>query len=218
LKDTHPDIITRLRDDMALCYRHTGPGAQGRGRRNTFAGNVDVKNPDPGHLTVCCEEPGFRRYKAVVLCKAFKRRLKVALMHELDTAGKVRRVKICASTDLQLTGHRVFIYYKRHFQMKFQHRDANGHKGLEHCQRRNLGRMNFHHNLSTTAVSVARALHWYNLGEQRRGAFSISNIKARYYNELMPERFFCAFGKTADPLKNHPRILFTRNFGDKAIA
>ena len=34
----------------------------------------------------------------------------------------------------------------------------------------------------------------------------------------MPERFFCAFGKTADPLKNHPGIFFTRNFGDKAIA
>lgn len=218
LKDTHLDIITRLRDDMVLRYRHTGPGSQGRGRRKTFAGIVDVKNPDPRHFTVCCEEPGFRFYEAVVHCKAFKRWLKVALMHELDAEGQVRRVKIYASTDLQLPGHQVFIYYKSRFQIEFLYRDAKGHTGLEHCQSRNLDRMNFHHNLSLTAVSVARAMHWYNLGEQQRGAFSIEDIKAQYFNELMLERIFCVFGKTADPLKNHPGIFYIRNFGVKAIA
>ena len=218
LKDTHLDIITRLRDDMVLRYRHTGPGSQGRGRRKTFAGNVDVKNPDPRHFTVCCEEPGFRLYEAVVHCKAFKRWLKVTLMHELDADGQVLRVKIFASTDLQLPGHQVFIYYKSRFQIEFLYRDAKGHTGLEHCQSRNLDRMNFHHNLSLTAVSVAKAMHWYNLGEQQRGAFSIEDIKAQYFNELMLERIFCVFGKAADPLKNHPGIFYIRNFGVKAIA
>ena len=218
LKDTHLDIITRLRDDMVLRYRHTGPGSQGRGRRKTFAGIVDVKNPDPEHFTVCCEEPGFRLYEAVVHCKAFKRWLKVTLMHELDADGQVLRVKIFASTDLQLPGHQVFIYYKSRFQIEFLYRDAKGHTGLEHCQSRNLDRMNFHHNLSLTAVSVAKAMHWYNLGEQKRGAFSIEDIKAQYFNELMLERIFCVFGKAADPLKNHPGIFYIRNFGVKAIA
>jgi hypothetical protein len=58
LEGSHLDIITRLRDDMVLRYRYTGPVSRGRGRRKTFAGKVDVKNPDPGHFTVCCEEPG----------------------------------------------------------------------------------------------------------------------------------------------------------------
>jgi len=119
----------------------------------------------------------------VVHCKAFKRWLKVTLMHELDAEGQVRRVKIYASTDLQLPGYQVFIYYKSRFQIEFLYRDAKGHRGLEHCQSRNLDRMNLHHNLSLTAVSVARAMHWYNLGEQQRGAFSIEDIKAQYFNE-----------------------------------
>ena len=104
------DVITWLRDDMVLRYRYTGPNTQGRGRRKEFAGRVDVKGPDPEHFTVCCEEPTWRLYEAVVHCKAFKRWLKVAVLHELYVNGKARRVKVYASTDLQLPGHDAFIY------------------------------------------------------------------------------------------------------------
>ena len=218
LKDTHLDVITRLRDDMVLRYRYTGPVSKGRGRPKTFAGKVDVKNPDPEHFTVCCEESGWRLYEGVVHCKAFKRWLKVVLLHEIDENGQVRRVKIYASTDLQLPGYDVFIYYKGRFQIEFLYRDAKGHTGLEHCQSRNEDRMDFHHNLSLTAVSVAKAMHWYSLGEQQRGSFSIEDIKAQYFNELMLERIFCVFGPAADPLKNHPGIFYIRNFGVKAAA
>jgi hypothetical protein len=70
------------------------------------------------------------------------------------------QVKIFASTDLKLSGHKVFAYHKSRFQIEFLHRDAKEHTGLEHCQSRNEERMNFHHNLSLTAVSVAKAVHW----------------------------------------------------------
>ena len=218
LKDTHLDVITRLRDDMVLRYRYTGPVSGGRGRRRTYAGRVDVKNPDPEHFTICCEETNWRLYEGVVHCKAFKRWLKVVLLHELDENGKVIRIKIYASTDLQLPGYDLFIYYKSRFQIEFLYRDAKGHTGLEHCQSRNEDRIDFHHNLSLTAVSVAKAMHWYNLDEQHRGSFSIEDIKARYFNELMLERIFCVFGQIADPLKNHPAITHIKNFGVKAAA
>jgi DDE superfamily endonuclease len=211
-------VITRLRDDTVLRYRYTGPATGGKGRPREFAGRVDVRNPDPEHFTVCCEEPTWRLYEAVVHCKAFKRWLKVAVLHELDGNGRVKRVKIYASTDLQLPGHDVFIYYKCRFQIEFLYRDAKGHTGLEHCQSRNDDRMGFHHNLSLTAVNVAKATYWYSLGEGQRGPFSIADIKAQLFNELMLERIFCVFGKDADPLKNHPAIVHIRNFGVKAAA
>jgi hypothetical protein len=136
----------------------------------------------------------------------------------MDENGQVVRVKIYASTDLQLPGHVVFVYYKGRFQIEFLYRDAKGHTGLEQCQSRNGDRMGFHHNLSLTAVSVAKAMHWYSRGEGQRGPFSIEDIKAQYFNELMLERIFCVFGSAADPLKNHPGIFHIRNFGVKAAA
>lgn len=211
-------VITRLRDDTVLRYRYTGPSTQGKGRPKEFAGRVDVWKPDPEHFTVCCEEPTWRLYEAVVHCKAFKRWLKVAVLHELDGSGKVKRVRIYASTDLQLPGHDVFIYYKGRFQIEFLYRDAKGHTGLEHCQSRNDDRMGFHHNLSLTAVSVAKAMFWYGQQKEEKGAFSIEDIKAQLFNELMLERIFCVFGEEADPLKNHPAIIHIKRFGVKAAA
>lgn len=218
LRETHLDLITRLRDDMVLRYRYTGPNSHGRGRRKVFAGRVDLRTPDPEHFTVCCEEPTWRLYEGVVHCKAFKRWVKVALLHELGGDGQVLRVKIYASTDLRMPGHDVYIYYKGRFQIEFLYRDAKGHTGLEHCQSRNDDRMGFHHNLSLTAVSVAKAMHWYSQVEGQRGAFSIEDIKAQYFNELMLERIFCVFGQAADPLKNHPAIIHIKKFGVKAAA
>lgn len=120
-----------------------------------FAGSVDVWRPDPEHFTVCCGEPNWHLYEAIVHCKAcpdpsgaFKRWVKVAVLHELDESGKVKRVvKVYASTYLQMPGH----------------------DGLEHCQSRSDDRMHFHHNLSLTAVSVAKAMFWYSQQKEERG-------------------------------------------------
>ena len=218
LEDTHLNVITRLRSDIVLRYRYLGPVSKGKGRPKSFDGTVDAHNPDPRHFNICCEQPGLRLYEGVVHCKAFKRWLKVVLMHETDKDGQVQRVKIFASTDLDLPANDIFKFYKSRFQIEFLFRDAKGHTGLEHCQSRNEARMNFHHNLSLTAVSVAKALHWYSLDAQSRRAFSIEDIKAQHFNELMLERFFCVFGSAADPLKNHPDICQIINFGVKAAA
>ena len=184
----------------------------------SFDGTLDAHNPDPRHFTICCEQPGMCLCEGVVHCKAFKRWLKVVLMHETDKDGQVQRVKIFASTNLDLPGYDIFNFYKCRFQIEFLYRDAKGYTGLEHCQSRNEARMNFHHNLSLTDVSVAKALHWYSLDAQSRRAFSIEDIIAQHFNELMLKRFFCVFGSAADPLKNHPGICQIINFGVKAAA
>jgi hypothetical protein len=174
--------------------------------------------PDPGHFTVCCEGDGWRLHGGVAHCKAFKRWVKVAIPHELDAEGNVKRMKIYASTGLQLPGTDVYIYYKGRFQIGFLYRDAKRHTGLEHCQSRNDDRVHFHHNLSLTAVSAAKAIYWYGQEGQEKSPFSMEDIKAQLFNELMLERIFCVFGKDADPLKNHPAIVHIRNFGLKAAA
>ena len=126
-------------------------------------------------------------------------------------------MKIYASTNLQLPGG-VYIYYYGRFQIELLCLDAKGRTGLEHYQNRCDDRMDFDHNLSMTAVSVAKAVYGYNQGEVQRGPSSIADIKAQLFNELVLERIFYIFGKAADQPKNHPAIMHIRNFCVKAAA
>lgn len=222
LQNSHLQVITRLRDDAVLKYRYTGAVKKGRGRPKEFAGRVNVKQPSEEHFQLCCQEPDWKLYEGVVYCKAFKRWIKIALWHEIKPDGNVGKVKIYASTDPDLAATDIYLYYKGRFQIEFLYRDAKGHTGLEHCQSRNEERMDFHFNLALTAVNVAKAACWYpnnkNKGTDKGTPFSIEDIKTQFFNELVIDRFFYAFGNDADSLKNHPAILIFRNFGVKAAA
>ncbi|NJL57982.1 transposase [bacterium] len=197
-------IITRLRDDAVLRYRYVGPSKKGKGRPKAFDGKVNVKQPKEEHFKLCRREPGWNLYEGVVHCKAFKRWIKVALWHEIKADGTVGKVKIYASTDLDLPATQLYLYYKSRFQIEFLYRDAKGHTGLEHSQSRNEDRMDFHFNLALTAVSVAKAACWYPNIKNEHLPFSIEDIKAQFFNELVIDRFFCAFGKTQTRLKIIP--------------
>jgi hypothetical protein len=218
VQNSHLQLITRLRDDAVLRYRYTGLAKKGKGRPKEFAGRVNVKQPSEEHFQLCCQEPGWNLYEGVVHCKAFKRWIKIALWHEIKADGTVGKVKIYASTDLDLPATHLYLYYKSRFQIEFLYRDAKGHAGLEHCQSRNEDRMDFHFNLALTAVSVAKAACWYPNIKNEHRPFSIEDIKAQFFNELVIDRFFCAFGNDADSLKNHPAIHRFKNFGVKAAA
>lgn len=198
-------VISRLRDDTVLFYPYLGLKGVGKGRPKTYAGRVDVRNPDPQHFTPCLQGEEEIAYEAKVYAKALKRWVRAVLVHTLKN-GEVKKVKIFFSTLTTLPGADILLYYRQRYQIEFQFRDSKGFTGLEHCQSRSEQKLEYHFNLSLTTVNAAKALHWLNLPLEKRGAFSMADIKTQYFNELMLDRFICLFGCDPNIIKNHPAL------------
>ena len=204
VRECHLQLITRLRDDAVLYYPYLGPRRQGRGRHKKFAARVDIRNLSPEHFTACaCDEQDSIAYEGRVWIKSWKRWAKVVVAHQKDAYGKIKTVKVYASTLETMAGTDLWLYYKARFQSEFLFRDAKQHTGLEHCQSRQAEALDFHFNASLTAVSMAKALHWFSLPADQRGPFSMADIKTQYFNELLLDRFFVAYGLNPHHAKNH---------------
>lgn len=204
VRECHLQLITRLRDDAVLYYPYLGPRRQGRGRHKKFAARVDIRNLNPEHFTACaCDEQDSIAYEGRVWIKSWKRWAKVVVAHQKDAYGKIKTVKVYASTLETMAGTDLWLYYKARFQSEFLFRDAKQHTGLEHCQSRQAEALDFHFNASLTAVSMAKALHWFSLPADQRGPFSMADIKTQYFNELLLDRFFVAYGLNPHHAKNH---------------
>ena len=206
-------VISRFRDDAVLQYRYVGPPLKGRGRPRKFAGRVDVKNLDLQHFKPIVQETDFIAYEAVVFSKALRRWIKVVVVHYLKDDKSIKAVKIYFSTDLQMEGTDVLIYYKTRFQIEFLYRDAKQFTGLEQCQSRKEKRIDFHINASLTVVSLAKAVHLLNQSIEKRKPFSMASIKTQYFNELIIDRFIFGFGLSPKRIKNNPIYLKIRDFG-----
>lgn len=197
-------LITRLRDDAVMFYPYLGAQRQGRGRHKKFAGRLDVRNLSDEYFSPCaCDDQDGVAYEGRVWIKSWKRWAKVVVVQHKDEQGEIQSVKLYASTLETLSGADLWLYYKARFQSEFLFRDAKQHTGLEHCQSRQPEALDFHFNASLTAVSIAKALHWLNIPKNLRGPFSMADIKTQYFNELMLDRFFVAYGLNPHQAKNH---------------
>jgi len=64
-----------------------------------------------------------------------------------------------------------------------------------------------------STVSIAKVLHWLCLPADKRGPFSMADIKTQYFNELMLERFFSVCGINPNLAKNNPAYKSLYDFG-----
>ena len=207
------EVISRLRNDAVLQYRYLGKRRKGRGRPRKFSGKVDRENLDEQHFKPIIKEPDFIAYEAVVFSKALKRWIKVVIVHYLKKDGTLKTAKIYFSTDLQMEGTDIFIYYKTRFQIEFLYRDGKQYTGLEQCQSRKAKRLDFHFNASLTTVSLAKAIHHLSVPFEKRRPFSMASIKTQYFNELLIDRFISAFGFSPKRIKNNPIYRKICDFG-----
>ncbi|MBP7497268.1 MAG: transposase [Bacteroidales bacterium] len=51
-------------------------------------------------------------------------------------------------TDLDLSGNKIYLYYKSRFQIEFLYRDAKQFTSLTHCHARSENKLHFHFNTS----------------------------------------------------------------------
>ena len=187
-------LVTRLRKDAKMKYPYVHPRVKRRGRPTKFSGNVDVNHLDMQYFSACIKEDDFIVYESTVWVTAFKKWCRVAIVHYLNEAGTIQNIKTFCSTDTTMSGIDLFLAYKARYQIEFLYRDGKQHVGLADCQARSAAKIHFHLNASLTAVSLAKAVHWYPNKNKDTIPFSMANIKTLYFNELMLDLFFHEFG------------------------
>jgi Transposase DDE domain len=206
-------VISRFRKDVALQYKYVGIKKKGRGRPKAFDGKVDLWNLREEHFTQIIEEEKWSAYEGVVYANALKRWVKVVVVHYFNEKGAIKKVRTFFSTDCQMQGTDIIVYYKGRFQIEFLYRDAKQFVGLEQGQSRKEERIDFHFNAALTTVSLAKALYYLNVEEQKRKPFSMSSVKTRYGNDLLIHKLFSMFGIDPEHGINKERYYEIRDFG-----
>ena len=194
------ELITRLRHDQVLFYRYTGPRRAGPGAPNKYDGPVKPRQLRPDHFTPCAqaEDGSWRAYEAVVYHKAWKRWIRLVVIHNLDPEGKITGHALLASTDCQLDGGQLKLCYESRFQQEFIYRDAKQELGLEQGQAYSWEKIDFHLNCSLTVGSLAKAAHHLQPQQANDTPFSIADIKTRYFNESFALRIIRGCGICPD--------------------
>jgi hypothetical protein len=179
------DVITRLRDDAVLYYAPS-PKSEGQiGRPKKYGDRFWALNPDTEQLPCIAQTEGQRIYGGVVYVKSLKRLVKMAIVHELKEDGTVKSVKIFICTDLEFPAQNIWPWYKSRFRIEFLYREAKQHTGLEDTQNRRPKSLEYHFNMSLTAVSIAKVAHYLSIDKNLRGSLSMVDIKMQYFNELV---------------------------------
>jgi hypothetical protein len=204
-------LVSRLRDDADLKYLYQGKQNTGKGRPKLYAGKVDVKKPDMEYFTLEEITEDYHVFSALVYCKAFKRKIRLASVVFYKN-GKETARKMYFSTDLNLTASQVFTCYRSRFQIEFIYHDAKQYTGLRHCQGRSGEKLDFHWNAALTTVNLAKIQHRKdeNLTKEK---FSMANSKTLYNNILLLERFIDVFGINPNATLNQKKIKELLMFG-----
>jgi len=199
------DVISRLRDDVRLRYiiqiKKTGK----QGRTKTNGDKVNLSCLDYTHFRVEKETDDFRINTAIVYAVALKRIVRVVYVEFLKN-GKTTSAKVYFCTNIEIEAIDILEIYQIRFQIEFLYRDAKQHTSLTTCQARNKEKMNFHFNMSLTAINVAKIVHWYSIPAMERKSFSMSDVKTINHNTLLLERFIDMFAVKPYLLKNNQNI------------
>lgn len=192
-------VISRLRTDADLWYLYKGKPTGKRGRPKKYISKIDLDNIDSQAFKLIQHDETSTIYELQCYSKSLKRKIKVVL--EKFEVKKQKHI-LFFSTDLELDGLEIRKIYKSRFQIEFLYRDAKQFTGLNDCQARSKNKLHFHFNASLTAVNLAKFEHWVSIPKEKRGAFSMSNVKTLCHNALLLERFFDVFAVNPKRLKN----------------
>lgn len=124
--------------------------------------------------------------------------------------------KIYFSTDLKQDWEEVLEFYRLRFQIEFLYRDAKQFTGLNHCEARSKNKLDFHWNMSLTAINIAKIAYWVPEKDKKPNkevVFSMNDIKTQNYNELLLRRFISMFGIKPELEKNKRKIKRFLEFG-----
>ena len=170
-------FITKLRPDANLRYLYKGPHINRRGRKQKYAGKVDLYDLRPwkyeGNLASHIEV-----YSVIANSPRYRVDLKIVMLLNTKTDKHI----LLACTDLELDAFKIIDYYRLRFKIEFLFRDAKQFTGLTQCQARSKEKLHFHFNLSLAAINMAN----YQM-EQDSTINSMNTFKRLAYNNRFAE-------------------------------
>lgn len=128
------------------------------------------------HFSIEKESDDMRMKTAVIYAVALKRIVRVVFVEFLKN-GKTTSSKVYFCTNIEMEASEIFEIYQTRFQIEFVYRDAKQHTSLTSCQARNKEKLDFHFNMSLTAVNITKIVHCYSIPIETRKSFSLSDIK-----------------------------------------
>ena len=208
-------VISRLRDDADLQYIFTGEQKKGRGRKRKYDGKIDFNELNSKHAKLVSELEDEKIYSLKVHSKSLNINLNVVIVYTKGSMGKWTH-KIYFSTDLEQDWEEILEFYRLRFQIEFLYRDAKQFTGLNDCEARSSKKLDFHWNMSLTAINIAKIAHWVpekDMNPSKEVVFSMNDIKTQNYNELLLGRFISMFGINPKLEKNKQKIKRFLEFG-----
>lgn len=185
MNQTELQVISKMRSDANLHYIYRGESTGLRGRPKTLDGKIKMQQIDKRRIKLCFENDEIKIYEGIVFSKSLKRKIKLAYL-ELNSGGYA----VLFSTDLNLDGQTIYVYYKCRYQIEFLFRDAKQFTGLTQCQARSESKMHFHFNASLTSVSIAKCVYFLKDRKAKSESFSMSDVKTMHLNKIMADRIF----------------------------
>jgi len=176
-------LISRLRDDADLKYLCKEQPTGKRGRPRKYSGKIIISDIDKEYFSFINGDEESSVYAAEVYSKALKRNVMLVHVTYPKLSGK-DTTKLYFSTDIEMDPKDVLQYYQSRFQIEFLYRDAKQHTGLNDCQARSENKLHFQFNAALTSINIAKAIHWLSIPKEKRGAFSMSDIKTMNHNIL----------------------------------
>src|SRR5690554_5681269 len=156
-------IVSRLRNDADLQYLFTGEQKNGKGRKRKYDGKIDFENLNLKYAKLVSDLENERIYWLAVYSKSLKTSINIVIVYTKNNKNKWVH-KIYFSTDLQQNWKKIIEMYRLRFQIEFLYRDAKQFTGLNHCEARSKNKLDFHWNMSLTAINLAKK----SIGFQKR--------------------------------------------------
>lgn len=208
-------VISRLRDDADLQYIFSGEQKKGKGRNRKYDGKVDFKDLNLKYAGLVSELGNEKIYSLAVYSKSLKMNINIVIVYSKSSKGKWSH-KIYFSTDVGQKWKEVLEMYRLRFQIEFLYRDAKQFTGLNNCEARSKNKLEFHWNMSLTAINLAKTVHWIpkkDAQPKEEVVFSMNDVKIQCHNELMLNRFISMFGINPELDKNKRKIKLFLDFG-----
>jgi hypothetical protein len=208
-------IVSRLRDDADLQYIFVGEQKKGKGRPQKYDGKINFENLDKKDVKLVSKQDDEKIYWLKSHHKSLKMNINTVIVYTKNSKN-IWSHKIYFSTDLQQNWNGILEMYRLRFQIEFLYRDAKQFTGLNHCEARSRNKLDFHWNMSLTAINLAKMVHWIPKKNEKPNdeiVFSMSDIKTQNYNELLMNRFIAMFGINPELEKNKRKIKQFLDFG-----
>jgi hypothetical protein len=198
-------LITKLRPDANLRFDFRGEHPKKQGPKAQYAGKAvyddlsqwDFEGTDAkyDYLSIysrICWSPQFECWLRVV----------IVVNHAKN------RYILLASTDLKQSALEIVTFYQLRFQIEFLFRDAKQFTGLNHCQARDDAKLDFHFNMSLTAINLIQALQIKDPTVQ-----SINDWSRKMYNTKIVQNLLEELSLTAELDLSNPSIQKVINLG-----